>query len=184
VGWNVVVGGAAVITAISTGSVSLIGFGINAVVDSSVSVVLVRRFGLEAAGRVQEAQRAEGLALRIARVAFVAVALYLSVQAVWSLAVGRHPETTWFGIAEAVASLLALPWLALSKYRLSRRLASAALRADSYLTWSGVALALLALVALVLVSALRWWWADSIGALGIAGLLIWQARRGMTAGEA
>ena len=49
VGWNMLVGGSAVVTAIATGSLSLIGFGINAVVDSSASAVLVCRFRAEAA---------------------------------------------------------------------------------------------------------------------------------------
>ena len=38
--WNLIVGGTGVAIAVSTGSLSLIGFGINAVVDSSVSVLL------------------------------------------------------------------------------------------------------------------------------------------------
>ena len=59
VAWNVVVGGAAVATAISAGSLSLIGFGINAVVDSSVSVLLVWRFHAEDRGHVERAERAE-----------------------------------------------------------------------------------------------------------------------------
>ena len=46
--WNVTAGGAAVVTAIATGSLSLIGFGVNAVVDSSVSALLAA--SLEAYG--------------------------------------------------------------------------------------------------------------------------------------
>ena len=48
--WNLSVGGASVATAVATGSLSLIGFGINAVVDSSVSSLLVWRFRTAAAG--------------------------------------------------------------------------------------------------------------------------------------
>jgi divalent metal cation (Fe/Co/Zn/Cd) transporter len=177
VGWNIVVGGAAVVTAISTGSLSLIGFGINAVVDSSASAVLVWRFRAEEAGHAERAQRAEQLALRIAGAAFLLIALYLVIQASRSLVASRHFEATLFGIIQAVASLVVLPVLASAKYSLSRQLRSRALRADSLLTWSGVALASLALAALVLQRVLGWWWADAIGALGIAALLAWQGLR-------
>jgi divalent metal cation (Fe/Co/Zn/Cd) transporter len=172
--WNTIVGGTAVATAISTGSLSLIGFGINAVVDSSASAVLVWRFRAEEAGHAERAQRAERLALRIAGAAFLLIALYLLIQATRSLSAGRHFQATLFGIAEAIAALVVLPLLASAKYSLSQHLGSRALRADSLLTWSGVALASLALAALIAQRVLGWWWADPIGALGIAGLLTWQ----------
>ena len=170
-------GGSAIATAISTGSLSLIGFGINAVVDSSASAVLVWRFRAEEAGHAERAQRAERLALRIAGAAFLLIALYLLIQATRSLTAERHFQATAFGIAEAIAALLVLPILASSKYSLSERLGSRALRADSLLTWSGVALASLALAALIAQRVLGWWWADAIGALVIAALLAWQGSR-------
>jgi divalent metal cation (Fe/Co/Zn/Cd) transporter len=177
VGWNAIVGGLAVATAISTGSLSLIGFGINAVVDSSASIVLVWRFQAEIVGRAERARRAERLALRLAGAAFLLIALYLLIQSTRSLAAERHYQATAFGIAEAVAALLVLPALASAKYSLSQLLGSRALRADSLLTWSGVALAFVALLALVAQRSLHWWWADGIGGLTIAALLALQGSR-------
>jgi divalent metal cation (Fe/Co/Zn/Cd) transporter len=176
-----IVGGTAVATALAIGSLSLIGFGINAVVDSSASAVLVWRFRAEEAGHAERARRAEQLALRIAGAAFLLIALYLLIQATRALSAGRHSQATLFGIAEAIAALLVLPFLASAKYSLSQRLGSRALRADSLLTWSGVALASLALAALIAQRVLGWWWADAIGALGIAGLLAWQGSQAVRA---
>jgi divalent metal cation (Fe/Co/Zn/Cd) transporter len=184
--WNTVVGGAAVATAISTGSLSLIGFGINAVVDSSASALLVWRFRAEEAGHAERAKWVEHLALRVAGAAFVLIGLYLVVQGSRSLVAGRHPTAALFGIAQAVASLAVLPFLAYGKYTLSRRLGSRALRADSLLTWSGVGLAAIALAALVVQRAVGWWWADAVGGLCIAALLLWQgsyALRGRSRAE-
>jgi divalent metal cation (Fe/Co/Zn/Cd) transporter len=172
-----IVGGAAVVTAISTGGLSLIGFGINAIVDSSASSVLVWRFRAEADGHAVRAERAERLALRLAGTAFLLIALYLGVQAIRALIAGKHYDATLFGIAEAVAALLVLPFLASAKYALAKRLDSAALRADSLLTWSGVGLALLALVALLAQRALGWWWVDPVGALCIAVVFVFEAYR-------
>ena len=172
--WNMTVGGAAVATAVATGSLSLIGFGINAVVDSSVSSLLVWRFRAEKAGHANRATRVEELALRVAGAAFTIVAVYLVVRASRSLATGHRAQSSLFGIAESVASLAILPYLAVAKYRLSAQLGSRALRADSLLTTSGVALAAFALAGLLLQRAVGWWWADPVAALVIAALLAWQ----------
>jgi divalent metal cation (Fe/Co/Zn/Cd) transporter len=174
VAWNTVVGSAAVVTAISTGSLSLIGFGINAVVDSSVSVLLVWRFHAEDRGHVERAERAEARAERMAGVAFCLIAIYLTVQSVRALVDAGTFESTTFGIVEAGASLLVLPFIARAKYVLALRIGSRALRADSILSASGVALAAVALAALLLDRAFAWWWADPAGGVAIAAILAWQ----------
>jgi len=179
--WNLAVGGAAVATAAVTHSLSLIGFGVNAVVDSSVSSLLVWRFGAEAAGRPRRADRMERLALRLAGAAFSVIALYLLVQGARSLLEDRHAGTSLFGVAEAAAALAVLPLLAVSKYRLSRQLQSRALRADSLLSASGIALAAVALASLLLQRSLGWWWADSTGALLIAAVLAREGLRSLNA---
>jgi divalent metal cation (Fe/Co/Zn/Cd) transporter len=172
--WNTIVGSAAVVTAVSTGSLSLIGFGINAVVDSSVSVLLVWRFHAEDRGHAERAERAEARAERLAGVAFLLIALYLAAQSIRTLATSGESQSTLFGIVEAAAALLVLPFLARAKYTLALRIGSRALRADSLLTASGVALAAVALVALLLQRVFGWWWADPVGALAIAAILAWQ----------
>ena len=70
-----------------------------------------------------------------------------------------------------------LPYLAVAKYRLSALLGSRALRADSLLTASGVALATIALVGLILQRAFGWWWSDPVAAILIGLVLAWQGNR-------
>jgi divalent metal cation (Fe/Co/Zn/Cd) transporter len=176
VGWNTIVGGAAVATAIATGSLVLIGFGLNAVVDSSASAVLVWRFRAETAGLDERAQRAEQVALRLAGVAFIVIALYLAVQATRSLASSSHSSASVYGIVEAAASVVLLPFLARRKYTLARGLGSRALRADILLTWSGTALSGAALLALLLRRGTGWWWGDPAAALLIAVVLLQHGR--------
>jgi divalent metal cation (Fe/Co/Zn/Cd) transporter len=173
IAWNLAIGAAAIGTAVATGGLSLIGFGFNAVLDSSVSVLLIWRFRIEERGHDEHAERLEQRALAMAAAAFIIVAVYLTIRAVYSLASGHHGESSGFGIAEASASLLVLPLLAVAKYRLAGELGSRALRADALLTTSGVALATITLAGLVLQSALGWWWADPVAALAIAGFLVW-----------
>lgn len=181
VAWNTIVGLAAVSTALATGSLSLIGFGINAIVDSSVSVLLIRRFRAEERGHVAHAARAEERAERVAGIAFFLIAAYLTAQAVRALIHGTGHATSVFALVEAVASLIVLPVLGLAKFRLSAVLGSRALRADSMLTLFGSALAVVACTALVLQRVERWWWADAVGALVIAVLLLFEALRTLRA---
>jgi divalent metal cation (Fe/Co/Zn/Cd) transporter len=162
----------------------LIGFGINAVVDSSASAVLVFRFRAEETGDAKRAQRAESLALTLAGAAFLLIAFYLLIQAARALSAGRHFEATAFAIGEAGAALVVLPVIASTKYALAGRLGSRALRADSLLTWSGVGLAGFALAALIAQRAFGWWWADPAGAVMIALLLVWQGLRALRAEDA
>lgn len=175
--WNLSVGAAAVATAAVTGSLALVGFGINAVVDSSVSSLLVVRFRAGARGRAEYAQRIERLALRVAGGAFTIVAVYLAVQGARALIAGKRPDTSLFGIVEALAALAVLPYLAAAKYRLAQRLRSPALHADSLLSASGIALALVALTSLLVQRASGVSEADPIGALVIAAALAWQGAR-------
>jgi divalent metal cation (Fe/Co/Zn/Cd) transporter len=177
--WNVIVGGAAVVTAATTGSLSLIGFGVNALVDSSVSLLLVWRFRSEEAGRTAHAVRAERIALRLAAAAFSVIGIYVLVRALLALVGGRHAGSSLFGVVEAAASLAVLPYLAVGKYRLSETLRSRALRADSLLTVSGIALAAIALAGLLAQRELGWWWADPVAGLAIAGFLCWQGVRAL-----
>jgi divalent metal cation (Fe/Co/Zn/Cd) transporter len=177
VAWNLAVGGAAVATAAITGSLALIGFGVNAVVDSSVSALLVRRFGLQASGRPERVARLEHRALRMASAAFTIIAVYLLVQGIRSLTEGHRSATSVFGVVEAVLALAVLPYLAVAKYRLSGRLGSRALRADSLLTASGIALAAIALTGLLVQRTTGWRGADPVAALVIAAVLAWQGLR-------
>ena len=96
------------------------------------------------------------------------------MQSVRTLATEGDFHSTIFGIVEAGASLAVLPFIARAKYVLAARIGSRALRADSLLTASGVALSAVALAALVLHSAFDWWWADPAGGLAIAAILAWQ----------
>lgn len=183
VAWNVVVGGGAVATAALTGALSLIGFGVTALIDSSVSVLLIWRFRAEEAGHEERAAHAERIALRVAGIAFLVIAAYLVVQSIRALADGTHSGTSGFGLAESLASVLVLPLLGVAKYRLAGRIGSKALRADGILTLFGAALALVALAALAAERGLGWWWGDAVGALVIAAAVAAEGVRNLRADE-
>lgn len=176
IAWNVVGGTVAVVSAVAYDSLSLAAFGLSMLIDTGASVGLVWRFRREVRDP-EGADRVEALAEVAIGVAMVCAALYLLLQSAHSLWRGSHPETAPPGIVVSVASLLFLPWLARAKWRVAAELGSNALRGDSLLTAASATLAGLTLVALILYSALGWWWADAVAAAVIACALLFEATR-------
>ncbi|MGI8998647.1 MAG: cation diffusion facilitator family transporter [Candidatus Limnocylindria bacterium] len=164
-------GGTAVIMALATGSLSLLGFGFDALIDSVASVALVWRFSIEAR-EPHRAERVERIAEATVGVALLVLGFYLGFSAIRALADGSHPEATVVGTALLLASIVVLPPLALAKYRVARSLESRALRADSLLTGIAGLLALIGLVGLLLTEAFGLTWGDAVGALLVTVILL------------
>jgi divalent metal cation (Fe/Co/Zn/Cd) transporter len=168
--WSGIAGSLAVYAASVSGSLSLLGFGADAVIDSIASVVLLWRFTVEAR-QPYRADRVERAAERVVALALIALALLLAFGALRSLATQAHPETTLVSLALLLASALVLPPLAVAKYRVATRLASGALRADSILTAVAAVLAIISLASLAASGVLGLWWADAVAAL-IAAVIV------------
>lgn len=171
IAWSGVVGSVAVYAALLSGSLSLLGFGADAVIDSLASAALVWRFRVESR-EPERAARVEHAAERVVGLALVVLALYLAVASVRALLAQAHPEGSSAGIALLLASLVVLPPLAIAKFRVARTLASGALRADSILTAVAALLAGFSLASLALSDAFGFWWADSIAALIVAAIIL------------
>jgi divalent metal cation (Fe/Co/Zn/Cd) transporter len=174
--WNGVIGASALIVGLTTGSLALAGFALNALLDSSASVVLVWRFRRERTDP-EAAEHLERRAQTWIIAAMLVIAAYIGVQAVRALLGGSHPEPSVLGLSIAAVSLLVLPPLGILKLSLAGRLESPALRGDGVLTLAAAALAVITLVALILSSTLAWWRADPLAALLIACALAGEASR-------
>lgn len=170
--WNGLVGVCGLVVALLSGSLALAGFALTALLDSSASAVLVWRF-LHERKNPHAAERVERQAQAVVFVAMIVVGLYVSIAAARALASGSHARESSLGFVVAAMSLLVLPWLGRRKLRVAAALSSTALRGDGVLTLAGAALAAITLAALIVASALGWWWADSVAALvisiGLAG---------------
>jgi divalent metal cation (Fe/Co/Zn/Cd) transporter len=170
VGWNGIAGTLAFVLAIASGSLSLLGFGVDAVIDSVASLALIWRFR-EERRNPERAARIEHLAERIVGGVLLTAALVLSVGAVRSLLAHSGVETSTAVLALLVASIAALPPLAIAKRRVAADLQSRALRADALLTGAAALLACVSLLGIVASTLLGLWWADAVGALVIAAFL-------------
>ncbi|MBA2300644.1 MAG: cation transporter [Chloroflexi bacterium] len=170
IGWSGIVGSLAIFSALASGSLSLLGFGVDAVIDAVASAVLIWRFRVEAR-QPERAARVEHLAERVVGLALLVLALYLVTGAIRALVAQTHPEATALSIGLLVASAVVLPPLALGKYRVAGRLGSGALRADSILTLVAAVLAAISLVSLAASETLGLWWADAIAALAVGSII-------------
>jgi divalent metal cation (Fe/Co/Zn/Cd) transporter len=167
------VGLGALVAGVLAGSLSLISFALDSLIDLVGSLLLVHRFHAE----LVNDSRAAGLERRARRVIswlLGLAGLYVGVGAVRALASGDRPERTIAGIVIAAISVPVLPVLAYRKRRLSLLLKSRALRADSLLTAVAATLAAIALVSVIL-STRR---ADAVAALTIAVVLLIEGVRG------
>jgi divalent metal cation (Fe/Co/Zn/Cd) transporter len=163
-------GTAAVGIALSTGALSLLGFGFDAAIDSIASAALVWRFRLERRDPTA-AERAELLAERIVGMVLLILAATLTAGAIQALLSGAHPATSPAAAAIPIVGLVMLPPLAMAKYRTARSLRSGALRADSILTALAAGLAAVSLISLAL-AGVGVTWADALGGLVIASVLV------------
>jgi divalent metal cation (Fe/Co/Zn/Cd) transporter len=170
IAWNGVLGALALIVSIIDESPALAGFALNALLDSSASIVLVWRFRRERRDPAG-AERLERRAQYGVATAMVLVAHYVGFQAIRGLMEESHPKASIFGAIVATLSLIVLPWLGKLKLQVAAGVSSGALRGDGVLTLASAALAATTLVALLVNAALDWWWADPVVALFIASAL-------------
>jgi len=166
-GWNVTEAAIAIGAGIMAGSIALIGFGADSVVESLSSLVLLWRLQSSEAD-----EHRERLALRLVGVCFLLLAAYVAVDAALSLVHGERPDASLVGISLSVVSLIVMPLLARAKRRVAGRLASAALAADSRQTDLCAYLSAILLGGLALNAAFGWWWADPVAALVMVPIIV------------
>lgn len=177
-GWNTLEALVAVAAGIAAGSIALVSFGIDSVIESLSGGVLLWHLQ-----RHEADPRRERRALRLVGISFLVLAAYVALEAGRTLAVGESPETSLVGIALAALSLVVMPLLARAKRRVAARLQSGALHADSRQTDLCAWLSAILLVGLALNALWGWWWADPVAALAMVPII---AREGVKAlrGEA
>lgn len=167
--YNALEGIIAIGAGLAAGSVALVGFGVDSAIELTASGAALWR--LHADRDTEWRERSERLTLRIVGLLFLALALYVAVDAARTLATGELPRESPVGIALAVLSLAVMPLLARAKRRVAEAMGSAALAAESQQTMICTYLSAILLGGLVLRAAVGWWWADPVAALGMVPLI-------------
>lgn len=176
IGYNSVEGLISILLGIVAGSIALIGFGFDSVIEVISGAALLWRLHADADRRRRE--RIEVMSLRIVGVCFLVLALYVGYDSLQSLLAHEVPERSLLGIVLATLSLIVMPLLARAKRNVAEEIGSGALAADAKQTEFCAYLSAILLGGLLLNALFGWWWADPIAALVMVPVI---AREGIAA---
>jgi divalent metal cation (Fe/Co/Zn/Cd) transporter len=177
IAYNSLEGLVALVAGILAGSVALVGFGFDSLIEVTSGVALLWRLHFDADESRRE--RVEAVTLRIVGVCFLLLAAYVSYDAIKSLVRHETPQESIPGIVLAIASLFVMPLLARSKRKVARGIKSGALMADSKQTQLCTYLSAILLVGLLLNALVGWWWADPVAALVMVPIIVKEGVEGL-----
>jgi divalent metal cation (Fe/Co/Zn/Cd) transporter len=171
IAWNAIEAVVALSAGVAAGSIALVGFGFDSVIEVMSAVVVVWQFQGELRLGYDEAR--ERRALKLIAISFFVLATYVVIESTRDLFLsGGSADESIVGIVLAAVSLVVMPALGWAKRRTALALPSPTLRADAKETFVCAWLSAALLAGLVLNASLGWWWADPVAALAIAGFAV------------
>ena len=176
IGWMGIEAVVAIGSGIVSGSLVLLAFGLDSVIELVSAGMLMWRLSVEVRHGPAFSENAERIAGRVGGALLFALAAYVVVAAAWNLWTRHYGE---FSASGFVVTLLAIPimrYLATRKIDLANRLGSRALRADAVESITCGWLSVVAVVSLGAQAILGAWWVDSVGSLAILWFLIKEGR--------
>jgi hypothetical protein len=119
----------AIAAGIAAGSIALIGFGADSLIESLAGFVVLWLFTGRRVGSVAAERRAQ----QLIAASFFGLAAYVGVESIRSLVGGHEPDVSWIGIGLAAFTAATMPLLARVKRRVASKLNSsaAAVRRDN-----------------------------------------------------
>jgi divalent metal cation (Fe/Co/Zn/Cd) transporter len=172
IAWHIIEAAIAFAAGAAAGSIALVGFGADSLVETLAGLIVLWRF----ADRRSESETAEQRAQRLIGLSFFLVAAYVAVEALRTLTGANHPDASWIGIGLAAVTLVTMPALASAKARVGARLGSSATKSEGRQNLLCAYLSAGLLVGLSANALLSWWWADPATALLIAGVAVHEGR--------
>ena len=178
IGWNIVEAGVAIGSGWFAGSIALVGFGVDSLIESLSGSVLLWRLSSPA-----HDESREKIALKLVGISFLILAAYVAFEAIKSLITREPPLTSFVGIGLSIASLIVMPLLARAKRLSASSLESRAMKADSRQTDLCAYLSAILLGGLALNALLGWWWTDPVAGLIMVPIIAREGFEGLR-GEA
>jgi divalent metal cation (Fe/Co/Zn/Cd) transporter len=164
--WHLFEFGIAIGAGVAAGSVALVGFGADSLIEGMAGFVIVWLF----TGSRLHSPTAERRAQQLVAASYFVLAAYVTVESIRTLVEGHHPGTSWVGIGLATFTAPTMPLLARAKQRVGRQLNSSAMVSEAGQNMLCAYLSTALLAGLLLNALVGWWWADPAAALVIAGI--------------
>src|SRR3954447_11976574 len=161
-------GAVALVAGILAGSIALVGFGLDSVIEGFASVIIIWRF----TGSRVLSQSAEDRAQKLVAIQFFLLAPYVAIESVRALLGGEHPDVSVLGMALAVWSLVTMPLLGAAKQRIADEIGSAATKGEGRQNMLCAYLAGALLIGLLGNALVGAWWLDPVVGLLIAGVAV------------
>jgi divalent metal cation (Fe/Co/Zn/Cd) transporter len=177
IAWNTLEGLVAVVAGILAGSVALISFGFDSLIEVASGGALMWR--LHADLDEERRERVEAITLKLVGGCFMVLALYVVYDAGMSLWRHEPPERSLPGIAISIAALIVMPLLSHAKRKVGRSINSGAMMADAKQTELCAYFAAITLGGLVLNALFGWWWADPVAALIMVPIIVKEGVEGL-----
>jgi divalent metal cation (Fe/Co/Zn/Cd) transporter len=177
-GWHLIEFAIAIGAGIAAGSVALVGFGIDSVIEALAGGVVVWLFS----GGRGSSQTAERRAQQMIAASYGVLVAYVGVEAIRDLLGSSHPGVSWVGVGLAAFTAPTMPTLARAKRNIGRKLNSSATVSEASQNMICAYLSIALLAGLLANAILGWWWADPAAALVIAavaakeGVEAWQGK--------
>ncbi len=175
--WMVIEAVVSIGAGIIAGSALLTAFGIDSVIELVSGAILLWRLLEEAReGDTERAEWAEHQAVWVVAISLALLCLYVLTTSIYGLVTRSKPEGSIIGITISIAAVIVMPWLALVKRRLAKRIDSAALRGDAANSLTCGYMAATVLAGLALNALFHWWWAEDMAAFVFLFWLVQESR--------
>ena len=181
IGWMVIEAAVAVWSGLRAGSVSLMAFGIDSVIEIASAVVLLWRLHVELRRGRRFAEPAERLAARTASGLLFALAIYVVLAAAWQIWTRSGQSFSLPGLAVTALAMPVMYVLAKQKIAVAKELGSRAMRADAMESVTCGWLSLVVVAGLIVQGLTGAWWVDAMASAGITWFLVkegWEAWTG------
>jgi divalent metal cation (Fe/Co/Zn/Cd) transporter len=176
VAWMVIEAAVAIASGIAAGSITLLAFGIDSVIELISAGVLLWRLTVELRHGQTFSEDAERLASRIGGGLLFALAAYVIASAAWSLWTRHGEEFSAAGLAVALLAMPIMYVLAKRKLVLAEKLGSRALRADAVESITCGWLSFVVVIGLIAQLLVGAWWIDAVTSLAIVWFLVKEGR--------
>ena len=161
---------ASIFFGILAGSVALVGFGLDSIIEVACAGILIWR--LSSHSNVEDEEKREKKALFFVAVTFFLLAIYVGYESISKLLKHEASQESIAGIIIAFLSMIIMPSLGLAKRKIARQIESRALEADAMETMLCAYLSVILLAGLGLNLLFGWWWADPVAGLGMIYFIV------------